>query len=84
VYTSKLVDEEGAHMGVLGVNWDDEQTVDMSLDLVELGIATSIKDKCSTIDLWTGEKTEHSGAPQVIKSIKPHGNASKKIRCLPF
>jgi hypothetical protein len=43
VYTSKLVDEEGAHMGVLGVNWDDEQTVDMSLDLVELGIATSIK-----------------------------------------
>ena len=41
VYTSQILEADGAHVGVLVVNWEDEKSVDVTLDLVELGIANS-------------------------------------------
>ena len=73
-------------MAVLGVNWDDTQTQDLTLDLVALQIASNTYDNCETIDLRSKERSinRHNAGPQTFKDIKPHDHIAVKIKCLPF
>lgn len=71
-------------MAVIGVNWDDVNPNTINLDLVKLGIATSVTDDCSITDLWDGTTQNINGSTQVFPDVAPHAHIAKMIKCLPF
>jgi len=71
-------------MVVIVVNWQDATNATVSYDLVANGVAFTKYDSCVTIDLWTGEQTQHSGTVQEWGSLAPHSHLAKKVNCSPF
>lgn len=86
VYQSLVItsDKDSLQMAVLGVNWDDADNQDLTLDLVGVGIATDANNSCTITDLYTGEVKAITGAPQTFTGIAPHSHVAKKIKCLPW
>ena len=71
-------------MAVVVVNWHDSTPATVSYDLVANGVAFSKYDSCVTVDLWTGEETQHSGGVQAWGSLAAHSHLAKKVKCSPF
>lgn len=74
-----------AYVVVVAVNWDDATTTSgYTYNLIDNNIAFTKYDSCTTTDLWTGETTSHTGAPQVWEDLLPHQHLAKRVNCSPF
>lgn len=49
--------EVSAYVAILMVNWGDQASEDLTLNLLEMGIAYSKYDPCTTVNLWDGTVT---------------------------
>lgn len=79
VYTTPVLQDDGIYTGMLIVNWEDTASVDVNVDLVDLGLATSGLDECISIELWSGDQSVTKGSAQAFKDIPPHGNIVRKL-----
>uniref|UniRef100_A0A7S3CQM4 Alpha-galactosidase n=1 Tax=Strombidium rassoulzadegani TaxID=1082188 RepID=A0A7S3CQM4_9SPIT len=85
VFKQTILTSENVYIAVLVVNWDDENNQSYDLNLIDQKIALTAGDNCSVTYSWTGETADVKGSAVIsLTDIKPHGNQSLRIKCLPF
>ena len=71
-------------MGILAVNWDDEWTSTVNIDLVKSGIASAHSNNCVVTDVYTGATTKADASELRFYKIAPHDHVAKLMKCLPW
>ena len=52
-YSSRVITDGKAWIAILWVNWGEDVSAPVSIDLVKAGIAAHSYDKCETFDLYS-------------------------------
>jgi len=83
VYQAYQADEGGYH-ALVAVNWNNEETQTVEIDLINAGVTDSADYVCNFMNLWTGENVGSSiSGKYTAENIVPHGHVALKVTCSP-